>query len=161
MRHRVPLRQSGWILFGALVVVLAVEGLAIGLRSAKLHTGAPLPAPVGALTTTTVSAMPIVQPVTTTTAPRPPVSAPGSLTYRLPANIRITVSAQQDCWVEVKTSANGRVLFEQTLGPGQRKSWRSPVWIRFGNPSVVDVTAESRRLQLPTDGPGDLIVQSP
>jgi hypothetical protein len=164
MRHRVPLRQSGWVLFGALVVVLVVEGIALGFRSAKLHhTGTSPPSPIGAQTTTTVTALPIVQPVTTTTTTTlpGPVSAPATLTYTLPANTRITITAHQACWIEAKTAANGRVLFEQTLRPGERESWRTPVWIRFGNPSVVDAIAESRPIQLPTEGPGDLIVRSP
>lgn len=45
----------------------------------------------------------------TTTAPTPPAKLP------------VIVEATERCWLQVE--ANGRVLFEGTLNPGDRKSW--------------------------------------
>jgi Domain of unknown function (DUF4115) len=89
-----------------------------------------------------------------------PVLAPGSVTYTVPASTVVTVAALTNCWVEARASANGKILSQQTLDAGKSETFLAPVWLRFGNPSAVKVTAGTISLQLPV-GPGNLVVLSP
>ncbi len=82
------------------------------------------------------------------------------MTYTVPASTRITVSALKDCWVEAKTKAGGTTLSAKTLGAGRAETFAAPVWLRFGDPTSVRVTAGATALELPTQGPGDLVVRS-
>ena len=90
----------------------------------------------------------------------PPVVSSGSVTYTLPASTVVTVAATTNCWVEARASANGKILSVQTLDAGKSETFPAPVWLRFGNPAAVKVTAGTIPLQLPV-GPGDLVVLSP
>jgi hypothetical protein len=69
------------------------------------------------------------------------------------------VAATADCWVEARASSiKGKVISAMTLRAGQHESFRAPVWLRLGNPPAVRVTAGTAALELPSDGPGNLIL---
>jgi hypothetical protein len=87
----------------------------------------------------------------------PPVSAPGSLTYRLATGTTIKVVASNPCWIEVRARAGGPITRVTTLQAGQTLSLPTPLWMRLGNPANVHVTAGTAALQVPV-GPGDLVI---
>jgi hypothetical protein len=169
-----PPRRAGLAIFVLAILAVVVELSALGIRSSQLRvkasasasTVAPatvippttLPPPTTVAPPTTVPRSP---PSATTTTVAPPVLAPGSVTYTLPVRTRVTVAATGDCWVEARPQAGGPVLSVLTLSAGQSETFPAPVWLRLGDPDTVSVTAGSLVLQKPTDGSGDVIVQSP
>jgi hypothetical protein len=160
-------RRVGGVVFLLAAAAVVAELLVIGLRTHQLHpsstasTAAPAQVAAAAATTPTTIWAPLPPPPPpTTTTIAPPAVAPDLVTYTFPAPTRITVHASGDCWVEAKPSATGTAVSTVNLTAGQTESFMSPIWLRFGNPTQVTVTADHMRLQLPSEGPGDLLVGS-
>ena len=81
----------------------------------------------------TVAAQPVQPPTTTQMT---------TTTQQVSATL-IVRAARGRCWLIVREggTANGAVLYEGTLVPGETKTFSQPnLWIRFGAPSAVDVT---------------------
>lgn len=82
------------------------------------------------------------------TVASPPAQVPQSTqvttTTTKPVNATLIVRATRGrCWLIVRAggTANGAVIYEGTLDPGETKTFSKPnLWIRFGAPSAVDVT---------------------
>jgi transcriptional regulator with XRE-family HTH domain len=75
---------------------------------------------------------------------------------KTPAPKLLVVSASGRCWVPVRAgSANGAVVYEGTLEPGQSQRFaQRPLWIRFGAPWNVNVRLDGKAVALPdTTGP--------
>ncbi len=90
----------------------------------------------------------------------PPSSVAGGFAYSLPASTQITVAAVTACWLEIRTSEGGQVLYADTLAAGATKVFASPLWLQFGcDPSGLHVSAGAASLQLPYASPGDLLIQ--
>jgi hypothetical protein len=62
------------------------------------------------------------------------------------------VASRGSCWLSVRMgSSTGRVLFERTLGPGQRAQFAGThLWMRIGAPWNLDATLNGKRVRLPT-----------
>jgi hypothetical protein len=155
-------RRFGQVIFVVVLAALLAEAAALGLRSNQLHRrAAPLVATSVSLPVTTVAATPTTSPPrpTTTTTISPSVKRPDSVTYTLSAPAQVTVAATADCWVEARAgSVKGKAISVMILRAGQHESFRAPVWLRLGNPTAVRVTAGTTALELPSDGPGNLIL---
>jgi hypothetical protein len=65
------------------------------------------------------------------------------------AGTPVTVVAVNRCWIQARTSANGRILADVILQPGRTMSFPSPVWLRIGDPTNAKVMAGPTALQLP------------
>jgi hypothetical protein len=61
------------------------------------------------------------------------------------------VAARGPCWLSVRLGSDtGRLLYERTLGTGQRARFvAARLWLRIGAPWNVDATLNGRRAQLP------------
>jgi hypothetical protein len=153
-----------------LVLALIAELGGFGWRSSQLRpsgtvsVAAPVTGPPPTVAPTTV---PVTVPIraatttTSTTGPRAmaaPVSAPGSLTYTVAAGTTVKVTATGACWMEARPRQGGPVTLEKTLAPGQSQTFTAPVWIRFGDPTMIQATVGTTRLQLPVQAPSDLIL---
>lgn len=164
-----PGRRFG---FAVLVLALLAELVGFAWRSAQLHRGAPVAvaptAPSPAVTVAPTTA-PVTEPVAVTTATTAvtaadslgaPVSTPGAITYRAATGTAVTVTAIDRCWVEARPDAGGPVLSDNLLTTGQTETFTAPVWLRFGDPTHVRATVGTTQLQLPDQGPGDLVLRS-
>jgi hypothetical protein len=152
-----------------LVLALIAELGGFGWRSSQLRpsgsvsVAAPVTAPPPTVLPTTVPVTVPISAATTTTAPGAvgaPVSAPGSLTYTVAAGTTVKVTATGACWMEARPRQGGPVTLEKTLAPGQSQTFTAPVWIRFGDPTMIQATVGTTRLRLPVQAPSDLILQT-
>jgi cytoskeletal protein RodZ len=82
-------------------------------------------------------------------ATNPTTSAAQSPPPAQPAGVRMTVTAAQgSCWLEARRgSANGALLAERTLAPGQAVHLHGRrVWLRLGDPTSVRLRVNGRTL---------------
>jgi cytoskeleton protein RodZ len=92
-------------------------------------------------TTHPPATQPVTNPTTSSTQPPPPVQ---------PAGVRMTVTAAQgSCWLEARRgSANGALLAERTLAPGQAVHLHGPrLWLRLGDPTSVRLRVNGKALK--------------
>ena len=179
--RRRPWWKRPTTLLGALLIVVVAAAIGVWLATrtpspsrvgtASTSTPTELPtstnppassvtdAPTTASTSSTTAPATTVAPTTTTVRISPPVSTPDGLTYTISAGTKIAVAAIRACWIEVRPSANGPVTTIETLPAGQTLNLSSPVWIRLGDPTNVQVSAGTTRLQLPRLS-ADLIIQA-
>jgi cytoskeletal protein RodZ len=165
-------RRASQIGFAVLVLALIAELGGFGWRSAQLgHTRTVTVAtavsspPVSRATTTTATTSTTTTSTSTATATTPraisaAVSAPGSVTYTVAAGTTVKVTATGPCWMEARPRQGGPVTLQTTLKVGQSEMFTAPVWIRFGNPTLIQATAGTTRLHLAADAPSDLILQT-
>jgi helix-turn-helix protein len=87
----------------------------------------------------------------TTAATAPPPAGPRPL---------VLVASGGDVWLRVRAgSASGRVLFASTLAQGRRLRFaRRRLWVRVGAPWNLTVNAGGRRLPIPLQTTGDMLV---
>lgn len=81
--------------------------------------------------------------------------SPSSATEKaLPISVKI--HARERCWIRVK--ADGRVIYEKALNPGEEVTWgaNEEMVIRFGNAGGVDVEYNGKSIGSP-GGRGDVI----
>jgi cytoskeleton protein RodZ len=124
---------SLWVAMACLLLVgSAVLYLTGG--SGGGHAAPPSP------TTHAPATSPATTPSTSATQPPPPAQ---------PAGVRMTVTAVQgSCWLEARRgSANGALLAERTLAPGQAVHLHGRrVWLRLGDPTSVRLRVNGKTL---------------
>jgi len=133
-------------LLGAWVVAIPLLAVGIGLIAWRMTSGggsggqrrAEIVAPVTHLRVTTAN---------------PPPHRAAVAPKAKPKRAQIAfVASRGSCWLSVRLgSSTGRVLYEQTLQPGERAQFAgSHLWIRIGAPWNLDATLNGKRVQLPT-----------
>lgn len=147
--------------------LLIAELVGFGWRQNELqHSHAALD--VNSVSDPATTTLPLVNaPVTTTTsvtvasvATAAPVITPDVVTYSLPAGTQIVLAASGGCYVEARPDQAGKTTYQATLTAGQSHTFTAPVWLRLGNPTKITARSGETVLQLPADGPGDLVIRS-
>lgn len=141
-RHRRRRRtelQLLWLAIGGVMAVALLVWLGVGSSDA--------PAPLSEPTASTPgpAAAPAAPPVEPDTA-----SQEGPVRVKKTA-IVLTGSGTIGSWVQVRGGdADGRVVYEQILAPGQAKVFKvvGGIWIRAANPSQLAVTVDGRAVEL-------------
>jgi hypothetical protein len=93
---------------------------------------------------------------------RPPRVVPRLSRPRPRPSLALT-AARGPCWLQVRIgSSSGRAIYEQTLQRGQtvRFGLRTPLWIRVGAPSNLELTLAGRHLATPRSNSGALLAAS-
>jgi len=140
-----------WIAAAVLLALVAAAGIAfLALRGSS--SGAPATPPAG----NTGTSPPAGQ---TTT---PPTSATGVTTPAPPAGPAPLVlgATGGDVWLDVRAgSATGKVLFQSTLAQGRHLRFaRRRLWVRVGAPWNLTLAAAGKRLPMPLQTTGDMLV---
>lgn len=171
LRHRVPgSSRLRWGAVGLVGVLLIAELVGFGWRQSQLRrshdaveaTAQSIPDPP-VTTPTSVAPPALTAPTSVAVSASPiavPVVTPQVVTYTLPAGTGIVLTAHGACYVEARPSQSGPVTYQGTLTAGQTKSFTSPVWLRFGDPTKVVANAGAVVVELPAKGPGDLVIRS-
>jgi hypothetical protein len=89
-------------------------------------------------------------------APAAPAAEPDTASQEGPVRVKkipivLTGSGTIGSWVQVRGGdADGRVVYEAILAPGQAKAFRvvEGVWVRAANPSELIVTVNGRQVEL-------------
>src|SRR6185312_4603048 len=126
-----------WIAAAVVLALVAAAAIAfLALRGSS--SGAP---PAGHTGTT--------PPAGQTTPPPPAGPAP-----------LVLGAAGGDVWLDVRAgSATGKVLFQNTLAPGQHLRFaRRRLWVRVGAPWHLTLAAAGKRLPMPLQTTGDMLV---
>src|SRR5262249_6890631 len=98
------------------------------------------------------------------TVSSPPRTTPASATTTTSSGvtwIRLMLTGRTTTAVAVRrNSANGRVLYQGTLGAGRTRSFAGArLWVQFESPSGVAATLDGRKLVLPA-GTGSVEISS-
>ena len=92
----------------------------------------------------------------------PPTSATGVTTAAPPAGPAPLVlgASGGDVWLDVRAgSATGKVLFQSTLAQGRHLRFaRRRLWVRVGAPWNLTLAAAGKRLPMPLQTTGDMLV---
>ena len=79
--------------------------------------------------------------------------------------LTLTLVASERCWMELRAdSADGPIVFEGTLNPGDRKAFNDlpGLWIRLGYPGGVVIQVDGAHITTPSDAdPYNITVESP
>jgi helix-turn-helix protein len=139
-----------WIAAAVVVALVAAAAIAfLALRGSS--SGAPPTSPAGKTGTT---------PAGQTTTP--PTTATGVTTTAPPAGPAPLVlgATGGDVWLDVRAgSATGKVLFQSTLAQGRRLRFaRRRLWVRVGAPWNLTLAAAGKRLTMPLQTTGDMLV---
>jgi len=140
-----------WIAAAVLLALVAAAAIAfLALRGSS--SGAPAAPPAGNTGTTPPAGQ-------TTT---PPTSATGVTTPAPPAGPAPLVlgASGGDVWLDVRAgSATGKVLFQSTLPQGRHLRFaRRRLWVRVGAPWNLTLAAAGKRLPMPLQTTGDMLV---
>jgi hypothetical protein len=139
-----------WI--GAAVVLALVAAVAIAVLASRGSSGAP-PPPAAANTGTTAGGSTTTPATTGSTGvtTTPPAAGPKPL---------VLVASGGDVWLMVRAgSATGQVLFANTLASGRRLRFaRRRLWVRVGAPWNLTLDAAGRRLVVPLQTTGNMLV---
>ena len=140
-----------WIAAAVLLALVAAAAIAfLALRGSS--SGGPVAPPAGNTGTTPPAGQ-------TTT---PPTSATGVTTPAPPAGPAPLVlgASGGDVWLDVRAgSATGKVLFQSTLAPGRHLRFaRRRLWVRVGAPWNLTLAAAGKRLPMPLQTTGDMLV---
>lgn len=142
-RRRRSEMQLLWLAIGGVMTVALLIWLGVGSNDAP----APLPASASAGSTTPVPK--VVEPDTAA------VEAP---VRTKPTLVVLTGTGVNGCWVEVRPNdANGRIVYERILAPGESKTFRirGPIWLRAANPAELQVTVAGKVRDLKSTNTGD------
>ena len=139
-----------WIAAAVIVALIAAAAIAfLALRGSS--SGAPPASPAGQTGTTPAGQ-----------ATTPPTTASGVTTTPPPAGPAPLVlgATGGDVWLDVRAgSATGKVLFQSTLAPGRRLRFaRRRLWVRVGAPWNLTLAAAGKRLPMPLQTTGDMLV---
>ena len=152
----VPLldRRARIVVWVAAAVVLAlVAAVAVAVLVTRgSSSGAPAPPP--AANTGTAPGGSTTAPATTGTTgatTAPPPAGPAAL---------VLAATGGDVWLSVRAgSATGKVLFQNTLAAGRRLRFaRKRLWVRVGAPWNLTLNAAGKRLAVPLQTTGDMLV---
>jgi helix-turn-helix protein len=141
-----------WIAAAVVLALVAAAAIAfLALRGSS--SGAPATPPAGNTGTS--------PPAGQTTTP-PPTSATGVTTTPPaagPAPLVLGASGG-DVWLDVRAgSATGKVLFQSTLPQGRHLRFaRRRLWVRVGAPWNLTLAAAGKRLPMPLQTTGDMLV---
>jgi len=115
------------------------------------------PAPVATTTTSAVPAPAAVQPAQSTT-PHPPQTG---IAYGAPTATRVTITAVQDSWLQVR-AADGQVVFSRVMRPGDY--YRVPpdagLTLTTGNLSGLNFDIDTQNIT-PSGAPGTVLRNVP
>jgi cytoskeleton protein RodZ len=140
-----------WVAAAVVLVVLAAVAIAL-LASRGSSSGAPATPPAGRQTGTGPGTATTPAPTGgTSVRTAPPPAGPKPL---------VLAASGGDVWLSVRAgSATGRLLFANTLAAGRRLSFaRRRLWVRVGAPWNLRVAAGGKRLQVPLQTTGNLLV---
>jgi len=140
------------VAIGMLLVVLAV-GIWDLQRSRPVKKPA-APTQAAAIAQTHDTVPPTTAPPPTSTASTTPVSDNGSLAVYAAGRDQFAVMLQATdapCWVQVRASEGGPVLYEGTLQPGQSQPFDAThtLWVRLGNLGHASLLVDGAPLVLP------------
>lgn len=142
-------RIVAWIAAAIVIALVAAAAIAfLALRGSS--SGAPAAPPAGP-----------TSPAGQSTTP-PPTSATGVTTTPAaagPAPLVLGASGG-DVWLDVRAgSATGKVLFQSTLAKGHHLRFaRRRLWVRVGAPWNLTLAAAGKRLPMPLQTTGDMLV---
>jgi len=109
-------------------------------------------------TTTAIPALAAPQPAQPTTAPHPPQTG---IAYGAPAATRVTITAVQDSWLQVR-AADGQVVFSRVMRPGDY--YRVPpdagLTLTTGNLSGLNFDIDTQNIT-PSGAPGTVLRNVP
>lgn len=92
---------------------------------------------------------------TASASPTPsPSPSPSPAHAATPARAVMSISATEDCWVEI-TRSNGSVVYNGTIQAGSSKRWteRRTVYVQLGNPAGIVMRVNGKRTSLRTTMP--------
>jgi cytoskeletal protein RodZ len=80
-----------------------------------------------------------------------------------PTDAVISLSAKEECWVELSNAATGATIFEGDVYPGSPTSWteKREVHLDLGNPAGVVVTVNGKRISTKSLPNGAILNISP
>ena len=140
-----------WVTAAVVLALVAAAAVAI-LASRGSSSGAPAPPPPGKTGNTPPAGSSTTPPTTGATAPTtPPRAGPAPL---------VLDAKGGDVWLTVRAgSATGKVLFENTLAAGRHLRFaRRRLWVRVGAPWNLTLAARGKRLPMPLQATGDMLV---
>jgi len=144
-------RIVAWIAAAIVLALVAAAAIAfLALRGSS--SGAPAPPPAGKAGTTSPAGQSTTPPPTSTTVTTtPPGAGPAPL---------VLGASGGDVWLDVRAgSATGKVLFQSTLAQGRHLRFaRRRLWVRVGAPWNLTLAAAGKRLPMPLQTTGDMLV---
>jgi len=144
-------RIVAWIAAAIVLALVAAAAIAfLALRGSS--SGAPAPPPAGKAGTTSPAGQSTTPPPTSTTVTTtPPGAGPAPL---------VLGASGGDVWLDVRAgSATGKVLFQSTLAQGRHLRFaRRRLWVRVGAPWNLTLAAAGKRLTMPLQTTGDMLV---
>ena len=152
----VPLldRRARIVVWIAAAVVLALVAAAIAFLALRgSSSGAPAPPPAANTGTTPPAGQSTTPPTTGTTGvtTTPPPAGPAPL---------VLGASGGAVWLDVRAgSATGKVLFQNTLAQGRHLRFaRRRLWVRVGAPWNLTLAAAGKRLPVPLQTTGNMLV---
>ncbi len=136
----------------AVVLALVVAAAVAILASRGSSSGAPATPPAGKTGSTAPAGSNTAPATTAATGPTtPPPAGPAPL---------VLVASGGDVWLTVRAgSATGKVLFENTLASGRHLRFaRRRLWVRVGAPWNLTLQAAGKRLAIPLQATGNMVV---
>lgn len=151
----VPLldRRARIVVWVAAAIVLALVATAaiafLALRGSS--SGAPSPPPAANTGTTSPAGQSTTPPASTSVTTTPPPAGPAPL---------VLGASGGDVWLDVRAgSATGKVLFQSTLAQGRQLRFaRRRLWVRVGAPWNLTLAAAGKRLPVPLQTTGNMLV---
>ncbi len=141
-----------WIAAAVVLALVAVAAIAfLALRGSSSGASAPPPggntgisSPAGQSSSTATTS-------TTGVTTTPPPAGPAQL---------VLAASGGDVWLYVRAgSASGKVLFQSTLAQGRRLRFaRRRLWVRVGAPWNLTLAAAGKRLPMPLQTTGNMLV---
>lgn len=166
-RTRAPRRQPNYVIVAVIaLIVIAVLAVVFGNRGDE--PAVIDPESVSSTTTVTLgpgsdagdtAGSPVAEASGTLVAASADEPAPGDDPTPDKLDMLLWV-AQNRCWIVVREeSASGSTLYSGTLTEGQELSYASAgrLWLRIGDPSVVRLFVDGKRLEVP-EPYGDFVV---
>ena len=81
------------------------------------------------------------------TVPPKPAPKPSPSPSATPSDVVIHLTANEDCWVQLKSSSNGTQLYMGTIPAGSSMTWteKHAVQMSLGNPGGIVLTVDGKR----------------
>ena len=153
-----PETRGEWIIFtiGALAIATLVALIVLETATDRFKTRdkAAVTGQMTVVATTEAAASPSTPISTapeTTTAPEPATGETAAAPGRIATDVRLTLTAIADTWVEIRSgSAGGDVLYSGILPQGTTKHFHSThLWASFGAAANITARLNGKPLHLP------------